>query len=154
MNPGRTIIHGDAHPGNVFFQKETHQFTWIDWQAAHVGPPGWELSHLDLCLKHPTKAKFRRVISAFYHAFIDAAPEGSAALYTEEECWEDFVLGIQLWYFAFTNLNLQTLPGMVALAGDDPMHEGSRAIWNTAITANLVLGVREEVAALLQASSG
>eukprot|EP01048_Picozoa_sp_COSAG05_P018502 COSAG05_NODE_2715_length_2733_cov_19.057327_5_plen_44_part_00 len=43
---------------------------------------------------------------------------------------------------------------MIALAGDDPMHEGNRAIWNTAITANLVLGVREEVAALLQASSG
>ena len=35
---------GDAHPGNMFYQEESKQFTWIDFQTVHKGPPGWELS--------------------------------------------------------------------------------------------------------------
>ena len=37
--------------------------------------------------------------------------EGTAALYTEAECWEDFMLGCVLWNFAQTRVNLNELPG-------------------------------------------
>lgn len=38
----QTLVHGDGHPGNMFFQKGIDTFTWIDWQMYHAGPPGWE----------------------------------------------------------------------------------------------------------------
>ena len=37
--------------------------------------------------------------------------EGTAALYTEAECWEDFMLGCVLWNFAQARVNLNELPG-------------------------------------------
>ena len=60
----QTLIHGDGHPGNLFYQEESDKFTWIDWQAVHKGPPGWELSQgLPLALNGATGGSFKRVVT-------------------------------------------------------------------------------------------
>ena len=60
----QTLIHGDGHPGNLFYQEESDKFTWIDWQAVHKGPPGWELSQgLPLALNGATGESFKRVVT-------------------------------------------------------------------------------------------
>ena len=73
----QTMIHGDGHPGNMFFQEESKQFTWIDFQAVHKGPPGWELSQgLPLALNGADLPMFKRVVSAYYAAFINQGSAG------------------------------------------------------------------------------
>ena len=54
--------------------------------------------------------------SAYYTAFIEAAPEGTQDLYTFDECWEDYMLGQFLWGLAYTKINLQALPKVYAKA--------------------------------------
>ena len=38
-----TVMHGDAHPGNVYFRNS--EAGLLDWQAVRRGHPGRELSY-------------------------------------------------------------------------------------------------------------
>ena len=137
----QTMIHGDAHPGNVFFQAESKQFTWIDFQCLHKGPPGWELSQgLPLALQDADLPMFKRVVKTYYDAFVAAAPDGTATLYTEEECWEDFMLGCLLWSFAYTKINMQSLPPLLSLPEDSPILGAWRVIYPRAYASYETIG--------------
>ena len=46
----QTLIHGDGHPGSVFFRPADQSFTWIGFQLYHKGPPGWGESLALQCL--------------------------------------------------------------------------------------------------------
>eukprot|EP01052_Picozoa_sp_SAG31_P041861 SAG31_NODE_6467_length_2006_cov_1.609334_1_plen_129_part_00 len=115
---------------------------FADFQAVHKGPPGWELSQgLPLGLNNANEAMFRRIANNYYKSFLAAAPQGTAKLYTEEDCWEDFVLGTVVWQFAYTKINLQTLPGFFALPDDDPVLNAWRVIFPRAGANADLIGV-------------
>lgn len=148
----QTMIHGDGHPGNVFYQEETKKFTWIDFQAVHKGPPGWELSQgLPLAMKGADMAMFKRVVATYYATFLEAAPAGTAELYTEDECWEDFMLGQFLWQLAYTNISMQALPAIAQAPDDDPMLAAFRVLFPVSIYAHLNLGFEGYIRAFMEA---
>ncbi len=41
--PPHTVMHGDAHPGNVYFRNG--EAGLLDWQAVRRGHPGRELAY-------------------------------------------------------------------------------------------------------------
>ena len=50
--PPHTVMHGDAHPGNVYFRNG--EAGLLDWQAVRRGHPGRELAYTLVTSMTPT----------------------------------------------------------------------------------------------------
>lgn len=69
--PPNTVMHGDAHPGNVYFRSS--EAGLLDWQAVRRGHPGRELAYTLItsmttadrqAAEHDLLAIYRRVLKA------------------------------------------------------------------------------------------
>ena len=87
-----TLIHEDAHPGNVFFPKdpETHDPFLIDWQMwrIHVGTN--DVAYMPVLAWYPDRrgAVEQSLAEHYYQKLI----EGGVEEYSWEDCWHDYRL--------------------------------------------------------------
>lgn len=90
-----TLVHGDSHPGNVFWSKSRKGLTWIDFQLLGRAPPGLDLvQSMMLVLPSDPPDNHRKHVEA-YHAKLCAyakenGNEKMAEEYPLEECWKDY----------------------------------------------------------------
>lgn len=88
-----TIVHGDLHPGQVFFPSERGgRFAVFDWQTVSAGNGGDDLARF---MVNGLTAEQQRVCDArlieLYHALL---VEHGVAGYDIERCWEGFRAGL------------------------------------------------------------
>lgn len=74
-----TVMHGDAHPGNVYFRNG--EAGLLDWQAVRRGHPGRELSYTLITSMTATdrQASQRDILDGYRHALAAAGERNSTA---------------------------------------------------------------------------
>ncbi|WKG05735.1 phosphotransferase [Mycolicibacterium sp. HK-90] len=94
--PPHTVMHGDAHPGNLFFRDGAAGL--LDWQAVRRGHPGRELAYtLVTCMTtHDRQAAERDLLDEYRRAL---AAAGGPEL-DHDELWERYRLGAIYAYAA------------------------------------------------------
>lgn len=94
--PPHTVMHGDAHPGNLFFRNG--EAGLLDWQAVRRGHPGRELAYTLITSMTTTDRQaaekdlldeYRRALAAAGGPRLDA-----------DELWERYRLGAVYAYTA------------------------------------------------------
>ncbi len=94
--PPHTVMHGDAHPGNLFFRNG--EAGLLDWQAVRRGHPGRELAYtLVTCMTTADRQSAERDLLDEYRRALAAA--GGPAL-DHDELWERYRLGAIYAYAA------------------------------------------------------
>ncbi|WP_166904174.1 phosphotransferase [Mycobacterium sp. DL440] len=94
--PPHTVMHGDAHPGNLFFRNG--EAGLLDWQAARRGHPGRELAYtLVTCMSTADRQAAERDLLDAYRRALAAA--GGPTL-DHDELWERYRLGAVYAYAA------------------------------------------------------
>ncbi|KHO21509.1 phosphotransferase [Mycolicibacterium setense] len=94
--PPHTVMHGDAHPGNLFFRNG--EAGLLDWQAVRRGHPGRELAYtLATCMTTPDRQAAERDLLDEYRRALAAA--GGPAL-DRDDLWERYRLGAIYAYAA------------------------------------------------------
>ncbi|QRY43544.1 phosphotransferase [Mycolicibacterium boenickei] len=94
--PPHTVMHGDAHPGNLFFRDG--EAGLLDWQAVRRGHPGRELAYtLVTCMTTADRQAAERDLLDEYRRALAAA--GGPAL-EHDELWERYRLGAIYAYTA------------------------------------------------------
>ncbi|MGB3326320.1 MAG: phosphotransferase [Mycolicibacterium fortuitum] len=87
--PPHTVMHGDAHPGNLFFREGKAGL--LDWQAVRRGHPGRELAYtLVTCMTTADRQASERDLLDEYRRALAAA--GGPTL-DRDELWERYRLG-------------------------------------------------------------
>jgi hypothetical protein len=99
-----TFVHGDTHPGNIFWNPEKKEISWIDFQMVGRAPPGLDLAQSMLLVVDAGEGAsiHKGMIRAYYAELTRLKPEITAE-YSFETCWEDFRMGC-LIYFCTTNV--------------------------------------------------
>jgi hypothetical protein len=94
--PPHTVMHGDAHPGNLFFRNG--QAGLLDWQAVRRGHPGRELAYTLITSMTTTdrQAAERDLLVEYCRALVGA---GGPEL-DPDELWERYRLGALYAYTA------------------------------------------------------
>jgi hypothetical protein len=94
--PPHTVMHGDAHPGNLFFRNG--QAGLLDWQAVRRGHPGRELAYTLITSMTTTdrQAAERDLLVEYRRALVGA---GGPEL-DPDELWERYRLGALYAYTA------------------------------------------------------
>ena len=94
--PGRSVIHGDAHSGNVYLDPE-QRACWIDWQNVQAGNWAIDVSyHMATTLDIEDRRAHERDLLQFYlrrlhdHGSIDVS---------WAEAWEGYVRAFSYGYF-------------------------------------------------------
>ncbi|TMS53962.1 phosphotransferase [Mycobacterium sp. DBP42] len=94
--PPHTVMHGDAHPGNLFFRND--EAGLLDWQAARRGHPGRELAYtLVTCMTTADRQAAERDLLDEYRRALASA--GGPQL-DHDELWERYRLGAVYAYAA------------------------------------------------------
>lgn len=94
--PPHTVMHGDAHPGNLFFRNG--EAGLLDWQAVRRGHPGRELAYtLVTCMTTADRQAAERDLLDEYRRALAAA--GGPTL-GHDELWERYRLGAIYAYTA------------------------------------------------------
>ncbi|MED5811777.1 phosphotransferase [Mycolicibacterium sp. 050232] len=94
--PPHTVMHGDAHPGNLYFRNGAAGL--LDWQAVRRGHPGRELAYtLVTCMTTADRQSAERDLLDEYRRALAAA--GGPAL-DHDELWERYRLGAIYAYAA------------------------------------------------------
>lgn len=94
--PPHTVMHGDAHPGNLFFRNG--EAGLLDWQAVRRGHPGRELAYtLVTCMTTADRQAAERDLLDEYRRALAAA--GGPTL-EHDELWERYRLGAIYAYTA------------------------------------------------------
>lgn len=94
--PPHTVMHGDAHPGNLFFRNG--EAGLLDWQAVRRGHPGRELAYtLATCMTTADRQSAERGLLDEYRRALAAA--GGPNL-DHDELWERYRLGAIYAYAA------------------------------------------------------
>lgn len=94
--PPHTVMHGDAHPGNLFFRN--NEAGLLDWQAVRRGHPGRELAYtLVTCMTTADRQAAERDLLDEYRRALAAA--GGPQL-DHDELWERYRLGAVYAYAA------------------------------------------------------
>ncbi|TVY00839.1 phosphotransferase [Mycolicibacterium porcinum] len=94
--PPHTVMHGDAHPGNLFFRDGKAGL--LDWQAVRRGHPGRELAYTLITSMTTTdrQAAERDLLDEYRHAL---AAAGGPTL-DRDELWDRYRLGAIYGYAA------------------------------------------------------
>lgn len=94
--PPHTVMHGDAHPGNLFFRNG--EAGLLDWQAVRRGHPGRELAYTLVTSMTTTErqASERDLLDEYRRAL---AANGGPSL-DRDELWERYRLGAIYAYAA------------------------------------------------------
>lgn len=94
--PPHTVMHGDAHPGNLFFRDG--EAGLLDWQAVRRGHPGRELAYtLVTCMTTADRQAAERDLLDEYRRALAAA--GGPTL-GHDDLWERYRLGAIYAYAA------------------------------------------------------
>ncbi|OBF37140.1 phosphotransferase [Mycolicibacterium peregrinum] len=94
--PPHTVMHGDAHPGNLFFRDG--EAGLLDWQAVRRGHPGRELAYtLVTCMTTADRQAAERDLLDEYRGALAAA--GGPTL-GHDDLWERYRLGAIYAYAA------------------------------------------------------
>lgn len=94
--PPHTVMHGDAHPGNLFFRDG--EAGLLDWQAVRRGHPGRELAYtLVTCMTTADRQAAERDLLDEYRRALAAA--GGPTL-SHDDLWERYRLGAIYAYAA------------------------------------------------------
>lgn len=94
--PPHTVMHGDAHPGNLFFRDGAAGL--LDWQAVRRGHPGRELAYtLATCMTTLDRQAAERDLLDEYRRALAAA--GGPTL-DRDDLWERYRLGAIYAYAA------------------------------------------------------
>jgi hypothetical protein len=90
-----TLIHGDYHPGQIFYPTEgAGRFAVFDWEAVHIGHCGEDLARILLTgLTVEQREEHEDRLVRLYHAILCA--HGVTA-YDLDQCWGDVRRGL-LW---------------------------------------------------------
>mmetsp|Transcript_19697 Transcript_19697/g.51266 ORF Transcript_19697/g.51266 Transcript_19697/m.51266 type:complete len:465 (+) Transcript_19697:159-1553(+) len=108
---GKTLCHGDGHPGNLFRNTRTGAIKWLDFQGYAVGPPGFDLAQgLSLGVLGASKDKLRGMVEAYYAKLLEYGPPSVQDVYPLETCWEDFLIAMVVWYPAYIVVHTLSLP--------------------------------------------
>jgi len=87
-----TLIHEDAHLGNVFFPRdpETHDLFLIDWQSFRVQKWTNDLFYTMVLWWYPERRRVaeKPLVEHYYRTLVEAGVTG----YTWEDCWHDYRL--------------------------------------------------------------
>ncbi|MDT5223303.1 MAG: hypothetical protein QOG19_710 [Mycobacterium sp.] len=132
--PPHTVLHGDAHPGNVYFRDGKAGL--LDWQAVRRGHPSRELAYTLITSLTPEdrRAAQRDLLRNYRHAL---AAAGGPEL-DEDDFWLRYRQGAQYAYVAAL-----ITAGMGGMQVEDIATEGLRR-------AVIALDDLETVAALKQ----
>lgn len=94
--PPHTVMHGDAHPGNVYFRNG--EAGLLDWQAVRRGHPGRELAYtLITSMTTADRRAHQRALLDEYRRALFAA--GGPDL-DPDELWDRYRMGAQYPYVA------------------------------------------------------
>ncbi|MDH6197333.1 hypothetical protein M2272_003986 [Mycobacterium frederiksbergense] len=94
--PPHTVMHGDAHPGNLFFRNGAAGL--LDWQAVRRGHPGRELAYtLITSMTTADRRAAERDLLDEYRCALAAAGGPQLA---HDELWERYRLGALYAYTA------------------------------------------------------
>ena len=94
--PPHTVMHGDAHPGNVYFRNG--EAGLLDWQAVRRGHPGRELAYtLITCMTTADRQACERDLLDEYRRTLAAA--GGPEL-NRDELWDRYRQGALYAYVA------------------------------------------------------
>jgi Phosphotransferase enzyme family len=94
--PPHTVMHGDAHPGNVYFRND--EAGLLDWQAVRRGHPGRELAYTLITSMTPAdrQAHQRDLLDTYRGAL---AASGGPEL-DRDEMWDRYRKGALYAYVA------------------------------------------------------
>ncbi len=94
--PPHTVMHGDAHPGNLYFRKG--QAGLLDWQAVRRGHPGRELAYtlITSMTSEQRQATQRDLLDVYRDALTGAGGPELA----RDELWERYRQGALYPYVA------------------------------------------------------
>lgn len=94
--PPHTVMHGDAHPGNLYFRDG--QAGLLDWQAVRRGHPGRELAYtLVTSMTTDARRESQRDLLDVYRAALAA---GGGPELDRDELWERYRQGAMYPYVA------------------------------------------------------
>jgi len=95
-----TLVHGDYHPGNIFFQSNNEgRFAVFDWAAIHNGCAGEDLGRIIFFGLTPEQCELNQdSLVELYHKTL---LKNGAIEYSLDECWENIRRG--LLYNIFIN---------------------------------------------------
>ena len=96
----QTLVHGDYHPGNIFFQSNNEgRFAVFDWEAVHNGCAGEDLVRIiTLGLTQEQRELYQNSLVKLYHKIL---LENVSIEYSLDQCWDNFRRG--LLYSVFFN---------------------------------------------------
>ncbi|MCV7223182.1 phosphotransferase [Mycolicibacterium elephantis] len=115
--PPHTVMHGDAHPGNVYFRNG--QAGLLDWQAVRRGHPGRELAYTLVTSMTPAdrRAEQRDLLDVYRQAL---AAHGGPQL-DRDDLWRRYRQGALYAYVAAL-----ITAGMGGMQAEDIALEGLR----------------------------
>ena len=95
-----TLVHGDFHPGNIFFQSNNEgRFAVFDWEAVHTGCAGQDLGRIiTLGLSREQRELHQDSLVKLYHKIL---LENLTIEYSLDQCWNNIRRG--LLYNVFIN---------------------------------------------------
>ncbi|WP_264015350.1 ecdysteroid 22-kinase family protein [[Mycobacterium] manitobense] len=94
--PPLTVMHGDAHPGNVYFR--SGEAGLLDWQAVRSGNPGRELAYtLVTCLTTADRRAAERDLLDVYRRALAA---GGGPDWDRDDLWHRYRQGALYAYVA------------------------------------------------------
>jgi aminoglycoside phosphotransferase (APT) family kinase protein len=91
-----TVMHGDAHPGNVYFRNGDAGL--LDWQAVRRGHPGRELSYT--LITSMTTADRQACQHNILDGYRDALAAAGGPKIDRDELWQRYRLGALYAYTA------------------------------------------------------
>jgi len=95
--PPHTVMHGDAHPGNVYFRNGAAGL--LDWQAVRSGNPGRELAYtLVTCLTTADRRDAERDLLDVYRRALAAG--GGGPDWDRDDLWRRYRQGALYAYVA------------------------------------------------------
>jgi hypothetical protein len=88
-----TLVHGDYHPGNIFFQSNNEgRFAVFDWEAVHNGCAGEDLARIiTLGLTQEQREFYQNSLVKLYHKTL---LENVAIDYSLDQCWDNIRRGL------------------------------------------------------------
>ncbi len=95
-----TLVHGDFHPGNIFFQSNNGgRFAVFDWEAVHNGCAGEDLGRIiTFGLTQEQRELHQDSLVKLYHKIL---LENVSIEYSLSQCWDNIRRG--LLYNVFIN---------------------------------------------------
>jgi hypothetical protein len=120
-----TLTHGDFHAANMILRVDPKRFDsnssknlidladmiLFDWSELRPWTPAADLAQMVISDCRSELFPYTRKLLEEYHALLVKYTNGSALMYTMDQCWDDFIhSGVERWLWLFAILS--TMPGL------------------------------------------